>query len=296
MAEWRLFVLTTTLTSCSLFSSLSDLSGGRDDGVPQADRDAATNVNEGGGAIDDGDTQVTIDASTTHASRYRDAVMSDTPLAYFRFEETSGTVAKDETGAHDGTWLTTPTFSQPGAFEGSSSVLFQQGTPSRLSMPGDVFRFAGTVPYAVEMWLKPGRFVDYEWILTTEAPRGGWSILTDATGAVHYEVWDVVDGGNSSIRYLVPTAKNLVLGTFSHVVVTYDGTDAAIWIDGTNARSGTWPKAAPAIGSLFLGCLDKGGGTLEHCLDGWFVDDLAFYAHTLDDARIQAHYAIARAL
>jgi len=292
----RVVLASAALASCSLFSGLSGLTGGGDDTAPAPpDVDAASAVDGSKDATSDESTQVEIDAATTPASRYRDAVMSDTPLAYFRFEETGGVAAKDETGAHDGMWLTTPTFSQQGAFDGSTSVLFQQGTPSRLSIPGDVFRFAGTVPYAVEIWLKPGRFVDYEWILTTEAPRGGWSILADATGAVHYEVWDMVDGSNASVRYLVPTAKKLVLGAFSHVVVTYDGTNAGIWIDGTNARTDPWPKPAPSIGSLFLSCLDKGGGTLQHCLDGWFVDDLAIYAHALDDARIQEHYAIASA-
>src|SRR6185295_9484736 len=116
--------LSAALASCSLFS-LSGFSAGDDETRAPGDGDAGTNANDAGsdGAKgDDADTQVNLDPSETNATRYRDAVMSDTPLAYFRFEETSGATAKDETGAHDGTWLTTPMFAANGAFAGSAAV------------------------------------------------------------------------------------------------------------------------------------------------------------------------------
>jgi len=75
-----------------------------------ATTDAAGEAGKEGGA----------DSSTdAPSSVYRATVLADTPLAYWRLGETTGTVAHDETGnGHDGTYIGGYTLGQTGALTG----------------------------------------------------------------------------------------------------------------------------------------------------------------------------------
>lgn len=61
---------------------------------------------------------------------YSDAVNALSPLAYWRLGETSGTVAVDETGLHDGTYFNTPTLGSDPLIPGETetSVLFDKAS------------------------------------------------------------------------------------------------------------------------------------------------------------------------
>ena len=64
------------------------------------------------------------------SSVYRAAVLADSPLAYWRLGETSGTVAHDETGnGHDGTYVGGVTLGQPGALTGDANTAVSSTAP-----------------------------------------------------------------------------------------------------------------------------------------------------------------------
>jgi hypothetical protein len=284
----RAIIVCASFGAACSFGSLTGLSGGDDEPPPNEAPEAAPDVAPF--VVDAGLEDV--DAAS-RPQLYRNAVMANNPIAYYRFEDQAAT-AKDETSTHDATWGGEPTFDAEGVFPGTSGVLFAKAKVARLAVPGTVMRFAGNAPFTLEAWLRPGTLRDYQWLASTENPRAGWSILGTADGKVQYEVWDVADGGKISLRYFAPTARKLILSVYQHVVVAYDGTRAYLWIDGVRVKDDAWPNAAPDVGSLVVGCRQDGDGGWYECLEDWFLDELAIYGHALGDQDVALHYAIVR--
>ena len=56
--------------------------------------------------------------ATAIPSAYRDTVLADHPISYWRLDETSGTTATDVQLANTGAYVGSPTLGQPGAIVG----------------------------------------------------------------------------------------------------------------------------------------------------------------------------------
>lgn len=91
----------------------------------------------------------------TAAGSYRDLILSDSPTAYWRFEETSGTAVADETGGYSGT-TNNLSLTEAGFVSGSdSAVKFNGGSLSQVTIPGHVLPATGvTGAVSFEFWLK----------------------------------------------------------------------------------------------------------------------------------------------
>src|SRR6185437_12692528 len=59
-------------------------------------------------------TANTLNAATAFPRCYGDAVLSDSPVGYWRLDETTGTVATDSTGSNPGTYVGGPALGQAG--------------------------------------------------------------------------------------------------------------------------------------------------------------------------------------
>ena len=114
MSGLRAAFVTTLLVAlaaaCSLTTSLDGYTGG-----PARASDAGT-VDASDASSPSSDAGADAEAG---ASLYRATVLADGPLAYYRLDDT-GSVAKDEVGAHDGTYTGKPS-RVPGAIAGESN-------------------------------------------------------------------------------------------------------------------------------------------------------------------------------
>ena len=139
--------LACALAACSLTTSLSGLSTGE----PTAE--AGSTLDAGDATVATGDAAPKVDATTeAGSSAYRATVLADSPLAYFRFDDT-GTVAKDETGAHDGTYNGVVTHVAGAiAAEPSSAAVFDGASYVDV---GDILPFLGAAPFTLEAWASP---------------------------------------------------------------------------------------------------------------------------------------------
>src|ERR1041385_2347904 len=83
---------------------------------------------------------------------YRDVVIADNPPAYWRLDD-ADSIARDETGRTDGTYMGTCTHHAPGllANDPSPAVLFD-GASCYITI-ADAFNFPGNAPYMVEVWV-----------------------------------------------------------------------------------------------------------------------------------------------
>jgi len=273
------------LAGCSLFTSFSGLENG--DAV-DASADAMA-TNDGGTTTDTGaPIDAGGDSTPSRSETYREAVMADNPIAYFRFEEASGTTTKDETGKHNATLMFSPNLAAPGLFGTTDGIELPKGSQSYVKVDGTDVRFPGVAPFTIEVWVHPAVFRDWQWIASTEAtlsPRGGWSVFTTVDGYASYELWPV------NGRSIVLNTKPLVLDKWQHLVFTYSGAVLTGWVDGMKAEAQPTNGSADDVGALTFGCR-IGDGTAIQCLDGWRLDEIALYAAVLPEARITEHYVL----
>lgn len=282
------------LGACTLLTSLDGLSGGpEDDGgaettasLVDANLGAETSGDTGTSPIDSGE-----DGGVSRSALYAQAVLADHPIGYWRLEESSGTVAKDETGSHDGTFVSGPILAQPGV-AGSRSAKLGKGTQARVHVDSNAYRFAGRLPFSIEAWVQPGEVTHFQWIGSTEIPqvgatRSGWSLFAEADGTVHYEGWQP-DGGFAGIVRSVVLAPTLLMtsSTFHQLVITYDGKTLVGYIDGQQGIVQANNGSVPDNGALDWGC--HSGPT--DCLDDWTIDELAIYSQPLTGERVKAHF------
>lgn len=234
----------------------------------------------------------------TRAEQYGDAVLADNPIAYWRFDEKNGVVARDETKRYPGRYQNGPTLDVPGIFGAGGAIQIAMGSTGHVAVPGDALKLAGTSPFSIEVWILPRLFADYEWIAGTERgpsqARLGWSLLVNAQAAPSFEAWEPNDaGGSTQVRGFSLGAQAVVLDAWQHLVVTYDGTMHVGYVNGVVKFSEPWSAPITAANELLWGCR-RGDTGLIHCLDGWRLDEAAIYGSALSAARVSAHYDLGK--
>ncbi len=268
------------LAACSLITSTSGLS------TDEPAAEAGTSLDAGEAAVPVADAKVD---GTTEAgsSSYRATVLADAPLAYFRFDDTNA-VAKDETGAHDGTYKGAVTHVAGAlAAEPSNAAFFDGSTYVEV---GDVGSFVGKTPFTLEAWASPIAGATEPACLTAKsfAPGGVNGDISDG-----YTLY--ADVGSNVVEFARfagssrsgPAGTGMANGRFTHVVATYDGTNAAIFVDGASVASKASSEQLVTTSSPLTIGAGRGG---IYCYFHGALDEVAFYDVALPAARIKAHY------
>ncbi|MEA2753688.1 MAG: hypothetical protein QOI41_7831 [Myxococcales bacterium] len=220
---------------------------------------------------------------------YRAVVLGDAPLAYYRLGDT-GTVAKDEVGAHDGVYNGAVTHGA-GAIAGDADGAAVFDGSSAFVDVGDALPFLANAPFTIEAWSAPvSGATDPMCVASKSFAEGGLNgSITD--GYTFY-----LDKGTNALnvaRYL-GGAADAVQGDavandeFAHVVVTYDGGTLTIWLNGASVASETsMRKLVSHTQPLTIGA-SRGG---IYCFFRGALDEVAFYGAVLSGDRIRAHHA-----
>jgi len=224
---------------------------------------------------------------------YAVEVAADTPIAWWRLGESSGTTAADATGnGHDGLYESSPTLGVGGAIanDTNTAVTFQ-GTQDVFI--NDALDAAYNVPsLSVELWLKTTS-VDQMGII------GRWN---NNNGMVQYRirmingvpVWQVqtLTAGFCGGGLVVTATSAINDGAYHHVVATFDATTHAsqLFLDGAENASGTANGTSlcdvPSFAIFRIAAVPLSSdsdfqGTL---------DEVALYGGALDPSRILVHY------
>lgn len=212
---------------------------------------------------------------------YQDEVLADNPVAYYRFEETSGTTAIDTANSNDGTYVNGVLLNQPSA-PGLGQAASFDGVDDFVSTPRTV-----STNFTLELWIN----TTAPSLTGGQAYEGNGLLWSDVGGAANDFVMAMLNNGlsfftgNPDVSVTSSTAIND--GVWHHLVATRtQGGSVEIFIDGVS-RGTTTTNNSPldANPSIMIG-----GNVLDSRYFAGLIDEVAYYPRVLSVARIQAHF------
>jgi len=200
---------------------------------------------------------------------YRQAVLADAPSSYWRLEEGTGTVARDERGVRDGTYSGGVRLGVP------SPLVGDQGRGLELDGRTGVVEL-GTVesPRTVELWVKTGT-------------AAGGPLFSNRNEISQFSFLGVLGAGNAFVYDAVELqgTRWLTDEQWHHVAYVHDGLSGRLYVDGK--LDGELPFAPqPGGGTAYIGY----DAALKSHLPGAF-DDVAVYDYPLSAEQVARHYA-----
>jgi hypothetical protein len=219
---------------------------------------------------------------------YRDVILTDNPIMYWRLGETSGTIAYDESANHrDASYINNPFLGLHGAIanDTNTSVGFNGFNQGVRWMPTSSYFGA----FTVEAWVKEKQINPVETFFDTRTKTAEFSfdfkLDTLAGKEIHF---DVGDGTKWLSTSSVPFDFKRNVWYYVAAVVTRRG--ATYYVDGSAIGSVTY-RGVPL---LFDATHRVQIGTNTRYDSEWFdgaIDEVAVYDYALTADQIAAHYA-----
>lgn len=220
---------------------------------------------------------------------YSETVLADTPVAYWRLGEPSGTTAADEVASFDGTYTNTPTLGVAGALDGDADTAITLAAAS--SEHVEVAHAAGINPsgdITVECWVKFTSTATMVLVAKYGGPTDakGWLLLADG-GGVQFD-------GRTALGYLSSGPSGAINdGEWHQVVGRRIGAVFSIAVDGVPVNGET--ESAQAIDTTRVLRIGRNTDPLDETayFDG-SIDEVSLYDYALTEDRILAHYCVGR--
>jgi hypothetical protein len=285
---------------CELaFPIHDDVSGGVDEGPEAGALEAAATADVGAQEAS---------AADAGGSPYSQAVMASRPVAYYPLDETSGSVAHDQSGGGNDCAYVGAVRLGANGFSPSTKAVHLDGSTTdagvypAISCSGvpstRLSYFHGTQPFTIEGWFSPDAFTtDYRRLFSRVVnPEHGYFAYVHA-GAngpeMAFETW-------SNGKYQCGVGRlALSCGAsclrFFHVAFTYDGTNLAGYVDGElGTPNGSGPCAGlPDAPDALLILGNYIDATCPSCAFVGSLSDFAIYDRALPLAEVHAHYVAA---
>lgn len=216
------------------------------------------------------------------AVEYESNVLNDSPLAYYRFGDASGSMTAADIGGrgYTGNLYGGVTPGVSGALAASTDTAMQfDGSTGYVQLPGGV-NSANWQAITLEAWIKPtnASFSGFATIAGNDNPvstnNGVLFGLTNSIVTLYV--------GMGTAYYAASASISLVSGTWYHLVAKYNGSNLVLCINGAQVKvqSGASGLIATASGPITIGNAFPG-----------VIDEPAIYPAALATPRIAAHYA-----
>jgi hypothetical protein len=229
-----------------------------------------------------GNTGFSAPHTFTIGTTYSDEVMADSPAAYWRFGEASGTVAVDQKGANPGSYQNGVLLGQPGGLTADPNTAASfDGVNDVVSVP-NATGLSATSGVTVEAWVK--RTKSGAWQNVLGKPGNG------ANASQNYALWlnttnqpvALFGNGSTSVAAYAPAIDT----NWHHVAATYDNATAKVYVDGVLKVSVSSTVHLTANTQPLL----IGRTTDNLRIFGGVIDEPAVYTTALSATRIQQHY------
>lgn len=232
----------------------------------------------------------TSPSATPPPSGYAATVLGDTPTAYYRLDDTGSTAFDSSGNGLNATYGSSVTENAPGLLLGT--------TDTGAGLPG-IKNTSGTITGSQTTMLQPSNAVSLEfWMRFPSAPP----LYTVAVGYgsdITYAPYDVYFGANgklvaqfmlSSGVLVVTSSSPVATNSTYHVVSTFDGTTAKLYINGVLSASAT--KSGTLSNYVFGYGLSIGDdATFDDPPFKGTIDEVAVYAgKALTQTQVDNHY------
>jgi hypothetical protein len=251
---------------------------------------------------------------TARIVTYADVILADGPVAFYRFEETSGSIAENQ-GTRgdeaDGLWMiadaegTVKSAPGPrpalgfGGFSGSNLAADFDGIGDWIDTTQRLLD--SLTAFSLEYWVNPLRTNEFGEIWMGGGAAGGSPDRVGIVGqndTVEYgfinpttiEIW-TPNGGLLQSSYPYPD------GEWHHIATIADGTAIRNYFDGELVGSGGTPLGAGSTYGSFDFNVHIGGGGITDATGNFFrgqLDEVAIFDKAIPADRIAAHYRAGR--
>ncbi|MEM6789591.1 MAG: LamG domain-containing protein [Myxococcota bacterium] len=222
------------------------------------------------------------------ACAYRQEILADAPLAYWRLGETSSAIAADETGSYPGAYLDVPTLGVPGAISCSPDTAVMLDGNDQFIDFGDHLAFTGTSAFSVEALIRPAVIDGQDrYIVSRRTPSNpeliGWGLFIGPTGINFRRFFG---GGQRDAAFFDPQLGSSP--NFVHVVGTYDGATMRLYVEGSLVDTIASSTSIPAASASLLIGRPHPTALEDHYAGD--VDEVAIYGAALPLERVVAHH------
>jgi len=223
---------------------------------------------------------------------YQDTILSYSPVAYWRMDDTSGSTMTDSSGnGYNGSYVNTPTLNSTSLLNidpGNPSVAFN-GTNEYATRAHNV-AFNAT-QFTVLAWIKADSLPSADWTTimqksSTQFDYDGWGMRITPSGAVGMTVHQ---GGVDKTTY--SSGGRVKVGGTYFIAWVVSSTGLRVYIDGVQrANNATYSGNADTnSGGIVIGF--AGTGPADPYFHGT-IDELTFIGSALSEANIQSIYEI----
>jgi hypothetical protein len=220
---------------------------------------------------------------------YRDAVMSDGPVAYWRLGEAPGsTDAASQTGQFPGTYVGSPSLGQPGliAEDADTSMRFD-GVDDRVTADGLTTITSWPNGYSLEAWVTTATTTQEAHIMAFNSNTGGNRMAIFRDEPTDKFKFHECEASTCAVATSTTTPQ---IGSVYHVVVTVDGSNnGVLYVNGKPEATFVSTKRPPSNGLFTIGGEYDTGPTPSSLWIGT-IDEAAVYQKALTAAQVQAHY------
>ena len=223
-------------------------------------------------------------SSVAWATPYSSAVLSDSPVAYWRMGDT-GNVIVDEVSSRTGSLSSGNTTGASGAIVGDSDTAISSGPGGgTISVAYDAALDSPT--FTIELWAKFGSYCSdgsgngnhCEVAGTYSLNIGPVDTLPQMTH--HFAIWHGVTSGVGGI--LGPPVEH---DRWYHLVGSYDGSLQSFYVDGVLVGSQTVTFNLQSQSFRLFG-----GGNKS--MENGTIDEVAYYNYALPSSRVGTHYQL----
>lgn len=285
-------MLVAAVPACTLLAGTTDLriaadvesdGGSRDDtldGAVAAEPDVATSPDAPSGSND------------AAPLNYRDMVLADQPLAYWRMGQLQGSEIADETGRGNSLLLTGTTNAAPGAIAGDpdTALAFDGLTTIAQAKDGGSFVFGAPATFSVEAWVKRtprSSRANFEHLFGATTGLGSSRLgyltyLSNVGGPDLQFQWRPAAGVSYTASGPIPSSG------FVHLVSVFDGTSLQLFVDGASTDSEVVVGSLPFRPASFVI-----GGDDDRLTESRFsgvIDEVAVYDRALSPPEIALHF------
>lgn len=236
----------------------------------------------------------TLTVVTAPTTSYPAKVLADSPIAFWRLGETTGTKAYDYVGGFNGTYTNT-LLGQPGYATADPDKAATFG-PAINSHVADItgIGFAtntGLPSFTIEAWVKGGGQTTDAGIVTKGTGAGGEQFNIDTGAGNHAYRFFVRNAGGGAVLCSSSVVPN---GDWQHVVAVCDGTAGTLtlYVDGSSAATaniGTTVGILSTTSPLTIGSRQSGIAAFDNQFAG-SVDEVAVYDKALDANKVYEHF------